>query len=98
MVSSSLLLHHTSLDSQITYDIGGYWVGKNYTFDKRFNHGAKNAVTISECVHCHKPWDRYQAQKKCGICSMEVLFCKECQKIKPSVPNRVLRCPLCKTK
>jgi predicted sulfurtransferase len=57
---------------------GGFWVGKNYTFDKRFNHGAATAEVISSCVHCHLPWDRYQAQKKCANkkCSMEVLLCK----------------------
>lgn len=75
---------------------GGFWVGKNYTFDKRFNHGALNAETISKCVYCDKPWDRYQAQKKCGKCAMEVLLCKECQKIKPNIPKFKLICPLCK--
>ena len=71
-------------------------MGKNYTFDKRFNHGAKTSVTISHCVHCDQPWDRYQAQRKCGKCSMEVILCKECQKIKPNIPTAKLRCPLCK--
>ncbi len=75
---------------------GGYWVGKNYTFDKRFNHGAKSSVTISECVYCQKPWDRYQAQAKCTACSMEVLLCKDCQKTKPAPPKNKLFCPLCK--
>jgi len=55
---------------------GGYWIGKNYTFDKRFSHGAEKAETISHCIHCEKPWDRYQAQSKCAKCSMEVLLCK----------------------
>jgi predicted sulfurtransferase len=77
---------------------GGFWVGKNYTFDKRFNHGAANAVTVSQCVYCKLPWDRYQAQKKCGVCSMEVLLCKECQKIKPNIPRAKLICPLCEKK
>jgi hypothetical protein len=39
---------------------GGFWVGKNYTFDRRFNHGAKAGETIATCVYCDKPWDRYQ--------------------------------------
>jgi len=75
---------------------GGFWKGKNYTFDKRFNHGASSAEVISTCVYCEKPWDRYQAQKKCGKCNMEVILCKECQKIKPSIPRYKLICPLCK--
>lgn len=45
---------------------GGFWVGKNYTFDKRFSHGAENAAVISSCVHCGIAWDRYQAQKTCA--------------------------------
>ena len=46
---------------------GGYWVGKNYTFDKRFSHGAKSCDVISVCVHCSQPWERYQAQAKVSI-------------------------------
>ena len=74
---------------------GGHWVGKNYVFDKRFNHGAKEAVTISKCVHCGLPWDRYQAQKKCAVCAMEVILCKTCQRCKPSIPSSGLKCFLC---
>jgi predicted sulfurtransferase len=62
---------------------GGYWIGKNYTFDKRFSHGAEKAEIISYCIHCDKPWDRYQAQSKCAKCSMEVLLCKGNQYIYP---------------
>jgi hypothetical protein len=40
----------------------------NYTFDKRFSHGAKNAEVISQCVVCARPWERYAAQKKCKFC------------------------------
>ena len=77
---------------------GGLWVGKNYTFDKRFNHGAEQSEIISFCVNpaCEQPWARYQAQKKCFKCKMEVLLCKECQKMKPAIPNSSLICPLCK--
>ncbi|KAH8054451.1 hypothetical protein JL720_14472 [Aureococcus anophagefferens] len=52
---------------------GGHWVGKNYTFDKRFSHGADNARVISACVHCGDPWHRYQAQAKCAnrSCAIE---------------------------
>ncbi len=76
---------------------GGYWIGKNYVFDKRFSHGATNPTVdmISTCVYCHKPWDRYQAQKSCVKCSMEVILCKDCQKAKPGPPKEKLICPLC---
>jgi predicted sulfurtransferase len=74
---------------------GGYWKGKNYTFDKRFGHGADNCETISYCVHCDKPWDRYNAQQKCFKCKMEVLLCNECQRVKPALKKSDLFCPLC---
>jgi len=77
---------------------GGYWVGKNYVFDKRFSHGADKCEVISHCCYCKKPWDRYQAQRKCIKCAMEVLLCKECQRTKPAVPNGKLFCPLCEKK
>lgn len=73
---------------------GGFWVGKNYTFDKRFSHGAEVSETISHCVVCKVPWDRYQAQESCSKCQMEVLVCKTCQRAK--VPKKSLFCPLCK--
>jgi UPF0176 protein len=80
-------------------DDGGHWVGKNYTFDKRFSHGAKNAVTISQCVVCAEPWDRYQAQAKCFNCSMECLLCRPCQRRDGGPPKKhELKCPLCSQK
>lgn len=76
---------------------GGHWVGKNYTFDKRFCHGADNAEVISTCVVCNEPWERYQAQMKCVKCKMEVLVCRSCQRNKKEKPiNKAkLFCPLC---
>ena len=73
----------------------GYWKGKNYTFDKRFSHGAEQCDVISHCVACNGLWDRYQAQAKCALCSIEVLLCKDCQRKKPAVPKHTLLCPLC---
>ena len=76
---------------------GGLWVGKNYTFDKRFSHGACQTETIAECVVCRAPWERYQAQLKCNKCKMEVIVCKTCtrnKKAKP-IPKSALVCPLC---
>lgn len=72
---------------------GGYWKGKNYTFDRRFSHGAQDSEVISACVVCQAPWDRYQAQLECAKCHMEVLVCKSCQRGKISKPS--LKCPLC---
>ena len=72
---------------------GGYWLGKNYTFDKRFSHAAEVSEVISSCVMCKEPWDRYQAQLTCCKCQMEVLVCKTCQKTKPK--KNTLSCPLC---
>ena len=75
---------------------GGLWKGKNYTFDKRFSHGAANAELISSCVHCGLPWDRYQARMKCAKCKMEVLLCRQCQRTPKPPPKSCLYCPLCK--
>lgn len=76
---------------------GGHWAGKNYTFDKRFSHGADSAVTISHCVNCAEPWDRYQANAKCRLCKMEVLLCRACQRREGGPPKKdTLFCPLCK--
>lgn len=74
---------------------GGYWVGKNYTFDKRFSHGAKKAEVISHCIVCNDPWERYQAQMKCPTCKTEVLVCRKCERSKPTPPSSKLMCSLC---
>ena len=78
---------------------GGHWIGKNYTFDKRFSHGADNAETISQCVNCGDLWDRYQAQAKCANkkCQIEVLLCRPCQRQEGGPPAKAaLFCALCK--
>ena len=75
---------------------GGHWKGKNYTFDKRYAHGAENATIISSCVHCGEPWERYQAGAKCAKCKMEVLFCRRCQRTPKPIKKHLLYCPLCK--
>ncbi len=62
------IMRHLQLDGGIhryldAYaDDGGIWVGKNYTFDKRFSHGAAKADVVSKCAACAAPWERYQAQ------------------------------------
>jgi uncharacterized Zn finger protein (UPF0148 family) len=77
---------------------GGIWVGKNYTFDKRFAHGSKKSDVVSHCSSCKAPWERYQAQVKCSICRMECLLCRECErrsKTKGAAPLPRLLCWLC---
>lgn len=81
---------------------GGYWVGANYTFDKRFSHGAKNKEVISKCVVCAEPWERYAARRKCRWCKMEILVCRTCDRgdkakgeMKVPIPKDKLVCPLC---
>jgi predicted sulfurtransferase len=51
-------------------------VGKNYTFDKRFSHGAEKSEIVSHCVHCDKPWDRYQVH--CVVSSAVLLAVVAC--------------------
>jgi hypothetical protein len=56
-------------------------VGKNYTFDKRFSHGAEKSEIVSHCVHCDKPWDRYQVHCVVGSSTMGcclLLWCVDC--------------------
>jgi predicted sulfurtransferase len=81
---------------------GGYWVGANYTFDKRFSHGAKNKEVISKCVICSQPWERYAARRKCKWCKMEIIVCRTCDRgdkakgdKKVPIPKDKLVCPLC---
>jgi len=75
---------------------GGHWIGKNYTFDRRFAHGAttKEPEVVGRCASCAAPWDRYQAHAKCKLCRMEVLVCKECEKTKKH-KTVILKCHLC---
>jgi predicted sulfurtransferase len=76
---------------------GGIWAGKNYTFDKRFSHGAEKAEVVGKCSACKQPWERYQAQAKCNVCRMECLLCRDCEragKVKGARLPRLL-CWLC---
>lgn len=75
---------------------GGHWIGKNYTFDRRFAHGAtaKEPEVVGRCAHCTAPWDRYQAGKKCNLCRMEVLLCRECER-SGAAKGKILKCHLC---
>lgn len=57
---------------------GGHWIGKNYTFDKRFMHGADNAAILSKCSGCEKPWDKYSGKERCPGCRVPHLICPDC--------------------
>jgi predicted sulfurtransferase len=80
---------------------GGYWVGKNYVFDKRFLHGPANKANhevevISKCANpdCDTPCDRYRNKKRCAACRVPLLVCMDCQKKKLDKKLK-LRCRLC---
>jgi hypothetical protein len=74
---------------------GGIWAGKNYTFDKRFSHGATNqAEVVGVCSSCSKPWERYQAQAKCSVCRRETLRCRDCERGSKAKSKNLL-CWLC---
>ena len=78
---------------------GGHWIGKNYTFDKRFSHGAEKSDVIAKCVICKEPWERYQAGNKCFYCKMEVIICKPCSMNKEAgkkIVKNQLFCDLCR--
>ncbi|KAJ1420703.1 hypothetical protein B484DRAFT_351190, partial [Ochromonadaceae sp. CCMP2298] len=63
---------------------GGYWVGKNYVFDKREAIGTEAgkkgaaALVMGRCCVCCVPWDRYIGKKKCHTCGVPVLLCAAC--------------------
>ncbi|KAF0695353.1 Aste57867_13835 [Aphanomyces stellatus] len=70
-------------------DGGGLWIGKNYTFDKRFAHGAdeeeetkKAADVVGKCVNCSTPWDKYRGRKRCPVpCGVPLLLCPDCMHV-----------------
>ena len=73
---------------------GGYWKGKNYTFDKRFAHVPSSATTtvsasaaatttttdtaLGNCEACGKAWDRYRGKRRCPTCGVPSLICRDC--------------------
>lgn len=70
---------------------GGLWKGHNYTFDKRFLHGAEQADIMGECVACCQPWNKYRGKRRCPPCGVPLLICDNCQE---SSTDAV--CHLCK--
>ena len=86
-----------------TFPEGGFWKGKNYLFDRRFEQrpelkgeAALAADVESQCCICHAPWSEYRGQNKCAKagCKVPVLVCTACQPAAAESPDR-LECPLC---
>lgn len=88
------------------YPDGGYWKGKNFTFDKRFSHapakfegGVEAAVVVmGKCEACKKPWDKYKGKRRCPTCGVPSLICKDCMMADKSGVrklDRTIRCQLC---
>jgi predicted sulfurtransferase len=71
---------------------GGYFKGHNYTFDKRFLHGAKDAEIIGNCNGCQTPFNKYRHKKRCLSCGVPLLICESCQTKKLEL---VVVCQLC---
>lgn len=86
---------------------GGYWKGKNYTFDKRFAHapvavekGLNEASfpPMGKCEACSKPWDKYRGKRRCPTCGVPSLICKDCYQADQDGTKKLdkwIRCDLC---
>lgn len=90
---------------------GGYWVGKNYTFDKRCAHkpvesneknqdteevATKVVVPLGKCASCNKPWDNYGGKPcRCPTCGVPNLICKDCYTTNKNKKIKNIRCDLC---
>jgi len=93
-----------------TFPEGGYWSGKNYLFDRRFEQAPELKPTSqlrrevkSKCCVCSAPWDTYRGQHRCAgmlpppvskLCDVPVLVCSSC--FQSGAQDQVtLLCPLC---
>jgi len=84
-----------------TFPEGGFWKGKNYLFDRRFeqvpeekSHEALEKDVESKCCICKHPWGWYRGGHKCKekLCEVPVIVCDTCQH---SAAPEDMRCPLC---
>jgi hypothetical protein len=71
---------------------GGYWKGKNYTFDKRNAHAppaieaaqekqsesTSPPLVMGKCAACSKAWDEYRGKQRCPTCGVPSLICRDC--------------------
>lgn len=89
---------------------GGFWEGKNYTFDKRFAHTPAqvnnnddintddDGTILGRCEACSKPWDKYRGKRRCPTCGVPSLICKDCFDLdaqKIKKLDKSIRCKLC---
>jgi predicted sulfurtransferase len=83
-----------------TFPEGGFWKGKNYTFDRRMvqlpenkSEEALNADIESKCCVCRQPWDAYRGKLSCAkdMCGVPVIVCNSCLYTDP----KQFRCELC---
>jgi predicted sulfurtransferase len=90
---------------------GGFWSGKNYTFDKRFAHAPPkidgemtsadkeaNEEMKGSCEACGIAWDKYRGKRRCPTCGVPSLICKDCflkDKSGQQKLDRSVRCVLC---
>jgi len=85
-----------------TFPDGGYWRGKNFLFDRRFEQVAENKEAIVEteaggfCCLCKRPCSEYRGAFKCINvgCRVPVIVCPNCQDGARAVTQE-LQCPLC---
>ncbi|GMH49100.1 hypothetical protein TrVE_jg11108 [Triparma verrucosa] len=83
---------------------GGFWKGKNYTFDKRFAHaGVKleeegKVEVLGRCECCGVEWDRFRGKRRCPTCGVPSLICKDCNDRDERGERKLgkdVRCKLC---
>ncbi|KAG5186009.1 hypothetical protein JKP88DRAFT_353964 [Tribonema minus] len=84
---------------------GGFWKGKNFTFDKRSAISAyakqdtEKQEVLGECCMCAAKWDKYEGKRRCTTCPVPLLICQACltkKADKDAANAHLLRCPLCK--
>ena len=87
-----------------TFPNGGYWNGKNYLFDKRFEQvpDIKDGGEVENDIHarcclCQTKWTVYRGQFKCSrsFCGVPVIVCQSCTTSATERPATLV-CELCK--
>lgn len=78
---------------------GGYWKGKNYLFDRRFEQTPtekqKDDQVLGRCASCSAPCDEYRGQFECAECKVPVLVCPNCRR-QVNKDAASFRCRLCR--
>ena len=63
-------------------DGGGYWVGKNFVFDKRVTQptsAASSKIIVGKCFECKDPFDEIDGSTVCTVCRDHVIVCGNCK-------------------